>query len=107
MRELQVLGTNLQVQQADGLWCICVQFGSFQSKPREKLLQPVPQGRSLSPEGPLQAQPAQMLQVTTVQQDGACGGGNQITTMQEQLLGAAVSVTTPLTESEAIWAATM
>ena len=53
MRELQVLGTNLQVQQADGLWCICVQFRSFQSKPREKLLQPVPQGRSLSPEGPL------------------------------------------------------
>lgn len=53
MRELQVLGTYLQVQQADGLWCICVQFGSFQSKSREKLLQPVPQGRSLSQEGPL------------------------------------------------------
>lgn len=77
--------TYLQVQKADGLWCVGVQFGSFQSKARKELLQPVPQGRSLDQKGPLQPQPAQMLQVTTIQQDRAYRGGNKVITMQEYL----------------------
>ncbi|KAF3842969.1 hypothetical protein F7725_001818 [Dissostichus mawsoni] len=38
------------------------------------MLEPVPQGRPLGQEGPLEPQPAQMLQVSSMQQDGACRG---------------------------------
>lgn len=68
------MSTYLQVEQADGFWCVGVQFGGVQSEPGKELLEPVPQGRPLDQEGPLEPQPAQMLQVSSMQQDGACRG---------------------------------
>ena len=64
-----VPGKYLQVQQGNGLGSIGVKHGCFQVEPGEELLEPVAQGWPLGQQGPLQAKPAQVLQVSSMEHD--------------------------------------
>ena len=70
LKQHLVPGKYLQVQQGNGLGSIGVKLGCFQVEPGEELLEPVAQGWPLGQQGPLQAKPAQVLQVSSMEHDG-------------------------------------